>query len=159
MNLYFFVMFGNNVEDYLGRTRFLLLLLLATLGGFLAHFLGNPASMIPCYGASAAIAGVMACYVFAFPRAQFAMMIIFFRGLGVHWLRIPAYLLIICWVVLQLLLARPQLAGLLHISILAHLGGAAVGVFCWLFWHDSAGAAGARGGSYASKLPFSRGLA
>ncbi len=143
-NLYFFVVFGNNVEGYLGRGRFLLLLLLSTLFGCFVHALGNPSSTLPCIGASGGIAGVMACYACAFPQARFAMLI------WVRWVQIPAFVLIIFWVMLQSLQVWLGCAGLVNISVLAHLGGVAAGVICWLFWHDSAEA---KSGKNALNLP------
>jgi len=69
-NLYFFLLFGDKVEDYLGRWRFALLILSATLAGDCLHVLFDPHSSTPCIGASGGIAGVIAFYALEFPRAR-----------------------------------------------------------------------------------------
>jgi len=130
-NMYFLLVFGRKVEDYLGRLRFALLLVLATFLGNLAHLLGNPASLVPCIGASGGIAGILACYALAFPRERFAL-IFYFR-----WVTVPAYGMVCFWVLLQCVGVWQQLSGYSHVSALAHLGGAAAGLFCWLIWRHS----------------------
>lgn len=131
-NLYFFLIFADNVEDFLGRDRFLLLLVAATLLGNAAHILADPASTTPCVGASGGISGILAFYALQFPQARLGL---FIRIVSFHgrWLRIPAWLAAIAWVLLQLLLLWLQLAGKGHVSALAHLGGATAGVAFW-FW-------------------------
>jgi Zn-finger nucleic acid-binding protein len=65
-NVYFLLIFGDNVEDFLGRWRFLLLLLVATLAGDLAH-LATDARELPLVGASGGISGIIAFYALKFP--------------------------------------------------------------------------------------------
>jgi membrane associated rhomboid family serine protease/Zn-finger nucleic acid-binding protein len=128
-NLYFFIVFGDNVEDFLGRGRYIGLILLATLAGDVAHILGDPRSEIPCIGASGGISGIMAFYAFRFPRAKIGIM---YRGwVYLRWMRFPAWVMFLFWVLLQGIGVTQQLAGLTSVSSLAHLGGAAVGVGFW----------------------------
>ena len=131
-NVYFLLIFGDNVEDDLGPWRFLLLLVTATLVGNLAHLLGEPHNTIPAIGASGGISGVIVYYAIRFPHARLGFMFrwwTFFR-----WCYLPAYAALILWLLLQFLLAAEQLAGVGEVSALAHLGGAAVGVGAWLLW-------------------------
>ncbi len=121
-NMYFLLVFGDNVEDDLGRGRFAGLLVGAHVVGMIAHALLDPRSMLPCVGASAGISAVIAYYALAFPRARLGFLI-FFR-----WFRLSAAVAFVLWIGLQLLLAWRQVAGFGSISALAHLGGAAVGV-------------------------------
>ena len=126
-NLYFLLVFGDNVEDVLGKGRFLLLLLAAAMVGNVAHILAGPSSTIPCIGASGGISAVIAYYALRFPRAQLGLIIAF------RWFRLPARVLFVLWMVIQFFGAYKQLAGFSNVSAFAHLGGAAVGVAFWLF--------------------------
>jgi len=131
-NLYFLLVFGDNVEDYLGRLKFILLLGFSSLGGdFLAMIL-QPASAIPTIGASGGISGVLAFYALEFPRARLAFLFRFF-----FWGTLPAWGAFAIWIVLQVFTAFEQLSGISEVSGLAHLGGAAVGFGLWLKWGDS----------------------
>jgi len=130
-NMYFLLVFGDNVEDYLGKGRFLLLLLAATVAGDLLHISMDPRSYIPCVGASGGISGVIAFYALAFPRARLGLMIRY--GVYFRWAWVPAWGAFLVWVLLQILGAWLQLSGLSGVSALAHLGGAGVGVVFWLF--------------------------
>lgn len=131
-NLYFFLIFADNVEDYLGRDRFLLLLVAATLLGNAAHILADPASTTPCVGASGGISGILAFYALKFPQSRLGLFVRIFRFYG-RWLRLPVWLGFILWIAFQLALLWLQLSGRSHVSALAHLGGAAAGVAFW-FW-------------------------
>ncbi len=129
-NQYFLLVFGDNVEDWLGRWRYFLLLVSATVVGDVAHILGDPDSLIPCIGASGGISGVLAFYALTFPKAKLGFMVRIYAWF--RWVRMPAYLLFLAWVAIQLLGTWSQLAGFSHVSYLAHLGGAGVGVGYWL---------------------------
>lgn len=133
-NMYFLLIFGDNTEDYLGKARFALLLLAATIVGNIAHILGDPHSTMPCIGASGGIAGVMACYALAFPQARFSFF--YFRRL--RWFTMPAWGFMLMWVAMQILGAWEQVQGFSNVSALAHLGGVATGAVCWLFWRKPA---------------------
>ena len=124
-NLYFLLVLGDNVEERLGAWKFLSLLALATLAGGIAHVLGDPRSTVPCIGASGGISGVMAYYAFAFPKTRLAFFVLF------RWIRVPAAVMFVLWIALQIYGARAQLAGVSSVSSLAHLGGAGVGVLFW----------------------------
>lgn len=126
-NVYFLAVLGDNVEDYLGRARFLLLLFGATLAGDILHTLADPASSTPCIGASGGISGIVAFYGLAFPHARLAFV------WRIHWFQLPAWGAFGIWVLMQVFGAWTQLNGLSNVSALAHLGGAAVGVayWCW----------------------------
>lgn len=129
-NLYFLLLFGDNVEDYLGHRRFLLLVGFATLLGAIAHIALDPRSQIPVIGASGGISGLVVFYGLEFPRARLGFLIRWvFR-----WIQIPAWVFVGLWIVMQLVTAWRQVAGLSSVSALAHLGGAAVGVWFWLTW-------------------------
>lgn len=129
-NMYFLLVFGDNVEDSLGKWRFALLLLLATLAGSLAHYASDVFRQVPCIGASGGISGVLAFYALAFPRTRLSLFLRWARG----WVTLPAYSFVLFWVAMQVAGAWAQLKGFSNVSAFAHLGGAATGLACWLYW-------------------------
>lgn len=133
-NVYFLVVFGDNVEEYLGRWRYILLLVCAAIAGDIAHVLSDPASSTPCVGASGGISGVIIFYALRFPRARLGIMFRYFFMF--RWFFMPAFVAMILWLLLQFLIAGLQISGATSVSGLAHLGGAAVGVLTWLVWRQ-----------------------
>ncbi|MDQ7820543.1 MAG: rhomboid family intramembrane serine protease [Armatimonadota bacterium] len=130
-NMYFLLVFGDNVEDVLGKVRYLALILLAAAAGDAAHIALDPRSEVPLIGASGGISGVIAFYALQFPRARlgvlFRIFLIYFR-----WVRMPAYAYVGVWILLQVVGAYLQLTGATSVSALAHLGGVLVGAGFWL---------------------------
>jgi len=98
--LYFLIVFGDNVEDVLGKGRFLLLLLVAAIVGDVAHILAEHSSSTPCIGASGGISAVIAYYALRFPLAHI--------GLEIFWM-IPPMMGIAFW--LGLFWRRTTTAG------------------------------------------------
>lgn len=122
-NLYFLWVFGDNVEDRLGRPAFLLLFLLSGLAAALLHCGLTDDPHVPVVGASGAISGVMAAYAVLFPRARLVSLIIVFQ---VRWNAVT-YLLL--WLALQLVGASLHVPG---IAWWAHVGGfLAGGAIAW----------------------------
>jgi membrane associated rhomboid family serine protease len=130
-NLYFLFVFGNSVEDFLGRLKFGLQVLFAALGGDILAMSLEPRSHIPSIGASGGISGVIAFYALQFPKARLG----FFTRL--YWIQIPAWGAFALWILLQIVTSFQQLAGLSNVSGLAHLGGAGVGFLLWIWWGTS----------------------
>jgi membrane associated rhomboid family serine protease len=69
-NLWFLWIFGNNIEDSMGRIRFLAFYLLTGLAAAGAHIASVPGSGIPMVGASGAISGIMGAYLVLYPRVR-----------------------------------------------------------------------------------------
>jgi membrane associated rhomboid family serine protease len=134
-NMLFLWIFGDNVEEVLGTWRYLLVYLACGVMGTLAQVAANPDSMIPTLGASGAIAGVMGAYLIWFPQNQVRVLI--FRFIAV----VPAVLVIGLWIVLQVWLgfgSFSQLGQQGGVAYLAHVGGAATGIFVGLLFRDRA---------------------
>ncbi len=132
-NMYFLYVFGDNVEDVLGKTRYLALILLAAAIGDVAHIAMDPRAQVPLIGASGGISGVIAFYALKFPKTK--MGILFRIGLiPIRWFRIPAYAFVGFWILLQLVGVVQQIAGASSVSALAHVGGAATGLVFWLVY-------------------------
>jgi membrane associated rhomboid family serine protease len=132
-NLYFLLIFGDNVEDRLGKVRFLLLTLGAHLAGAALHGALEPRGDVPVIGASAGIFGLVACYAIAFPQVKLAFFLRF------RWVRVPAWFMLGFYLVLQLAGAYGQVKGFGSVSSLGHLGGIAVGVFAAVLCRMSQG--------------------
>ncbi|HEY3762627.1 MAG TPA: rhomboid family intramembrane serine protease [Verrucomicrobiae bacterium] len=136
-NLYFLIVFGIHVENYLGPKRWLMLVALAAFTGNLLHIAFDPRGDIPCIGASGGIAGLIAFYAFKFPHARLG-----FRPLvGIlylqEWFWLPAWSAFGLWLLLQVIGAIEQISGFSGVSSLAHLGGTAVGIGLWALWRKT----------------------
>lgn len=129
-NLYFLLVFGDNVEDAMGKGAYLALLVAAALAGDVLHMAFDPRPEIPVVGASGGISGVILYYALRFPRARLGLLLRIFFSL--RWIQVPAYAYVGLWVLLQMIGAGQQLAGMTNVSALAHLGGAAVGLAAWI---------------------------
>ena len=85
-NLYFLYIFGDNVEDHLGRFRYCLVYIMAILFSSLSFVLARSAEDVALVGASGAIAGLMGAYIVLFPRIKLYFTVFFFPvRLGVTW--------------------------------------------------------------------------
>lgn len=129
-NMLFLWVFGNNIEDRLGRVKFLLFYLVAGLIAVYTQALIDPGSTAPTIGASGAIAGVLGAYALLFPRARVLTLIfiIFFVTL----VEIPALILLVLWFILQFVPALGQVAvgsgGDQGVAYFAHVGGFVFGL-------------------------------
>jgi membrane associated rhomboid family serine protease len=133
-NMLFLWIFGNNVEDALGRLRFLLWYLLAGVAAtaaqtFVTLDFGSAAdASIPNVGASGAVAGVLGAYFLLLPRANVLTAIFF--GFFFLFREVPAILFLGIWIALQALdgtlsLTTPAPGG--GVAFFAHIGGFAFG--------------------------------
>jgi membrane associated rhomboid family serine protease len=125
-NMLYLWIFGNNIEDAMGRARFLVFYLACGVLAALAHILSNPASVIPTIGASGAISGVLGAYLLLYPRARVLTLVPL--GFFMPLVYIPASIVLGFWFVLQLIsgsLSSPQGGG---IAWFAHVGGFVAGM-------------------------------
>jgi membrane associated rhomboid family serine protease len=126
-NLWFLWVFGDNVEDAMGRIRFVFFYLLCGLGAAAAQMLSDPSSTVPMVGASGAISGVMGAYAVLYPRANVQTLV--FLGFFIRTFNVPAFFMLGYWFVLQFLGAVPSIGG--HgggVAFWAHIGGFLTGV-------------------------------
>jgi membrane associated rhomboid family serine protease len=129
-NMLFLWIFGNNIEDSMGRGRFVLFYLLAGLTAAYAQALLDTNATVPAIGASGAVAGVLGGYLLLYPHARVLTLvfIIFFVTL----IEIPALVMLGIWFALQFLpaigqLATPDVAGG-GVAYFAHIGGFVFGL-------------------------------
>jgi membrane associated rhomboid family serine protease len=126
-NMWFLHVFGDNVEDRLGRLGYLLFYLGSGVVAGLAHLASEPQSAIPTIGASGAIAGVMGCYFVLFPRARVVALVPIFIFIQV--IVLPAPFFLGFWFLLQFFqgtLSVTSAAG--GVAWWAHIGGFVAGV-------------------------------
>jgi membrane associated rhomboid family serine protease/Zn-finger nucleic acid-binding protein len=134
-NMYFLLVFGDDVENFLGPLRYIALIVIAAFVGDVVHIASAPNSTLPCIGASGGIAGVITFYALAFPQAKIGFLWRYFYYF--RWIRLPAWFVFILWIVFQIIGAYEQKAGISSVSSFAHLGGAAVGFLAWLLCKKS----------------------
>ena len=126
-NMWFLWVFGNNVEDSMGRPRFVTFYLVTGLAAAAAQVLVSPSSAIPMVGASGAVSGVMGAYLVLYPRARIHMLI--FLGFFITTVVVPAWLMLVYWFVLQALGSAFAGAGAGGgVAFMAHVGGFVAGV-------------------------------
>jgi membrane associated rhomboid family serine protease len=125
-NMLYLWIFGNNVEDVLGRARYLLFYLCCGGAAAFCQAFASPASHIPMVGASGAIAGVLGAYLLLHPAANvrcFVWIVIFFRIVNV-----PAWTMLGLWFVIQLFSGLNVSAGRPGVAFWAHVGGFVTGL-------------------------------
>lgn len=125
-NMLFLWVFGDNVEDALGHIKYLIFYLLCAAAGAWLHGFVDPASETPLIGASGAVAGIVAAYLLLHPRVK-----VWVLALGRIPLRIPAFIPLLLWIGLQLVMFLTS--GEDEVSWAAHLGGIAAGGVLVLF--------------------------
>jgi membrane associated rhomboid family serine protease len=124
-NVLFLWIFGNNVEDRLGRVRYLLFYLAAGIVAAVGYLLVNWSSASPLLGASGAIAGVMGAYLVWFPKARILTL------LSIIPLRLPAWLVLAGWFVLQFFTSPTS-----QVAWVAHVSGFVFGIVVGLLLRD-----------------------
>jgi membrane associated rhomboid family serine protease len=128
-NMWFLWIFGNNVEDSMGHTRFAVFYLLCGLAASALQILSEPDSPLPMVGASGAIGGVMGAYIVLFPRVRVHLLLVL--GFYVTTVAVPAAFMLGYWFLLQLLGGAADVGGSPGggTAFWAHVGGFAAGAF------------------------------
>jgi len=133
-NMLFLWIFGNNVEDRLGRLLFLVFYLLGGLAATGLQLAFDPNAAVPNLGASGAIAAILGSYIVMFPRARVYTLVIFFFITAVE---LPAALVLGAWFVLQLFSGVGSVSAHVTggVAYWAHVGGFAFGAaITWAFF-------------------------
>ncbi len=132
-NMLFLWIFGNNVEDVMGRVPFAIFYLFSGVFGTLTHIAVYPQSIVPLLGASGAISGVLGAYMILFPRAWIYTWVFLFI------VPIPAFLVIGLWLLTQFLQGLTMAVGGVSSGTawFAHLGGAAAGLIITVIFYPT----------------------
>jgi membrane associated rhomboid family serine protease len=127
-NMLFLWIFGNNIEDAMGRLTFVLFYVLGGLAALGLQIVSDANSAVPTVGASGAIAGVLGAYARLYPRARVVTLV--FIVIIVTVVTLPALLVLGVWFVLQLLPAfsDPVNGAGGGVAYFAHIGGFVFGV-------------------------------
>jgi membrane associated rhomboid family serine protease len=126
-NMWFLWLFGNNVEDAMGRARFVTFYLLCGLAAAFAQVVTDPSSGIPMVGASGAISGVMGGYLLLYPRVRVFCMVPL--GFVMTSVALPAWMMLVYWLVIQFISGVTVLGregG--GVAFFAHVGGFVAGL-------------------------------
>lgn len=121
-NMIYLLIFGDQIEDRLGHVRFLVFYLLAGLGATALQVYASPTSILPCVGASGAIAGVLGAYLILHPTNRVRVLLI--RDV----VALPAFFVLGLWVLLQFIGQATSPAEEGGVAYMAHIGGLIVGL-------------------------------
>jgi membrane associated rhomboid family serine protease len=126
-NMWFLWIFGNNIEDAMGRMRFLVFYLVCGLAAAFGQVLTNPSSAIPMVGASGAISGVMGGYLVLYPKVRvFAFIPL---GFFITSVALPAWVMLGYWLLIQFVSGLAAFGGEIGgVAFWAHIGGFVAGV-------------------------------
>ena len=129
-NMLFLWVFGNNVEDHLGRIKYVLFYLLGGIAASFAHVAWalrelpctgqDFGACVPSVGASGAVAAVMGAYLLLFPRARVNVLFILYF---ITIVQMSALAVLVIWFLYQFLIAAQELAGPSGVAWMAHVGG------------------------------------
>jgi len=127
-NMLFLWIFGNNIEDRLGRLPYLVFYFAGGIAAALAQVAIDPTSTVPLVGASGAIAATLGAYIVLYPRARILTLVflVFFYQL----IEVPAVIILAFWFVLQLIDGVASLGAETAqggVAFFAHIGGFAAG--------------------------------
>jgi membrane associated rhomboid family serine protease len=133
-NMIYLWAFGPEIEDLMGRARYLMFYLLGGLTAALVQVAANPASSMPNLGASGAIAAVMGAFLITFPKDRIRTILIIILFVTIY--RVPAALLVGFWFLIQIFseagsLVERQTGG---IAYMAHIGGFVFGMVVAYFF-------------------------
>ncbi|MCP4151498.1 MAG: rhomboid family intramembrane serine protease [bacterium] len=121
-NMLFLWIFGNNIEDHLGRVKFIIFYFAAGVGAALIHVIFNFNSLIPVIGASGAVSAVMGAYLILYPHAKVRTLVFIF--IIVTFVDLPAGVFLVLWFIFQFFHAGSA-SG---IAWIAHIGGFVIGI-------------------------------
>ncbi|MEW6108075.1 MAG: rhomboid family intramembrane serine protease [Nitrospirota bacterium] len=133
-NMLYLWIFGNNIEDRLGHSRYIMFYLFSGIVAAYAHALTSPDSTIPMIGASGAVSGILGAYILLFPHARVHTII--FLGFFVQIVRIPALIVIGFWAIIQVVngIITQGLMNQGGVAWFAHIGGFFAGLLTIKLW-------------------------
>lgn len=127
-NMWYLWIFGDNVEDRMGHSRYLIFYLLCGIGAGITHVFFNQTSNLPTVGASGAIAGVMGAYLMLYPFGKVLTLVpIFFF---ITFIDVPAIFFLGFWIILQFIqgtISSSVAQDTGGVAWWAHLGGFVLG--------------------------------
>ena len=131
-NMLYLWIFGNNIEDVLGKFRFIIFYLVCGTLASMGHIFTDIQSNTPMIGASGAISGILGAYLVLFPFARVKTLI--FLGFLITIVRVPAIILLVIWMLIQVFSGVVASDG--GIAWFAHIGGFIAGMLLILPFQD-----------------------
>ena len=126
-NMWFLWLFGNNIEDSMGRLRFVAFYLLCGLAAAAGQVLASPGSPIPMVGASGAISGVMGAYLLLYPKVRVYTLVPL--GFFLTSMALPAWVMLGYWLLIQFVSGLVAFGGDKGgVAFWAHVGGFVAGM-------------------------------
>ncbi len=125
-NMLFLWIFGDNVEDSMGRIKFIIFYLLAGIAAAYTQAFIDPSSEIPMIGASGAIAGVLGAYLLLHPKANVNVLLWIIIFITV--IRVPASIVLGFWIISQFFYFGLSTGGEGGVAYFAHIGGFIAGM-------------------------------
>ena len=127
-NMLFLWIFGNNVEDSMGRLTFLAFYLVGGVAAIAGQTLADPDAAVPTVGASGAIAAVLGGYLVLYPRARIITLVVLVIFVTI--IELPAVVVLLLWVALQIAFsAQEYVTGAQGgVAYFAHIGGFVFGL-------------------------------
>ena len=123
-NMAYLYIFGDNIEDELGKIKFIIFYLFCGIFAGLSQALIDINSEIPMIGASGAISGILGAYLILFPKKEIKVFFWFFVFIKIF--KIPAMYVIGCWIFIQFFSLNNSEES--NIAYLAHIGGFIAGI-------------------------------
>jgi membrane associated rhomboid family serine protease len=128
-NMLYLWIFGDNIEDFLGKIRFVIFYLVCGFAASFAHIVTQANSQVPSIGASGAISGILGAYILLYPRAK--VLTVIPLGYFIRIVKLPAILVLGIWILLQLVSGIASLPGAGErggVAWFAHIGGFLAGL-------------------------------
>jgi len=135
-NMLYMWIFADNIEDVLGRTRFIIFYLLSGVGAALAQVVMDTSSQIPMIGASGAIGGVLGAYLINYPHAK--VLVLIPLGIFSQFIKIKALYVLGFWFVLQFINSSMMSSEGGGVAYAAHIGGFISGMILILIFNTTA---------------------
>ena len=132
-NMLYMWIFADNIEDGLGRTKFIIFYLLSGLGAAMPQVFVDINSQVPMVGASGAIGGVLGAYLINYPNARVLVLIPF--GFFSQLIKIRALYVLGFWFILQFINSAMTSSSGGGVAYAAHIGGFICGVILILFFN------------------------
>src|SRR5210317_2258068 len=132
-NMLYMWIFADNIEDEIGRIKFIIFYLLSGIAAALTQVFLNTESMVPMVGASGAIGGVLGAYIVNHPRAK--VLVLIPLGFFTQIIKVPAIFVLGIWFILQFVSSAFSSSSGGGVAYGAHIGGFIFGAIAILFFN------------------------
>ena len=132
-NMLYLWIFADNIEDDLGRTKFIIFYLLSGVGAAMAQVFADVNSQVPMIGASGAIGGILGAYLINYPNSR--VLVLIPLGFFSQIIKIKALYVLGFWFVLQFINSSLSSGAAGGVANAAHIGGFITGIILILFFN------------------------